>query len=864
MPRFPSTALLIITMLICSGLNAQSLLPADEQFTESVPAPASVLGWEVGEWHARPEQVAEYFRILADASDRISLKTIGRTHEQRPLIHAIVTHPDNHARLDNLRQAHLDGAGPLVVWLGYSIHGNEASGSNAALVMAYHLAAGEADWADELLRETVVIIDPMFNPDGLGRFATWANMHRGEQTVANQLHRAHWEAWPSGRFNHYWFDMNRDWLPATQPESVARLKQFHRWLPHVLGDFHEQGANRGYFFQPGVPDRNNPLTPNENFEITAELARYHAQALDKVGQPYYTRESFDDFYYGKGSTYPDINGSIGILYEQPSARGHRTESIHGEFTFADAVRNQYLTSVSTLRGAHAQRDRLIDYQNRFFETTRERAAQRPVRAWVFGDNASAGRSARLVELLRLHTIEVQPLARSVEIDGQTFEPGNAWVVPARQRQAGLVQAMFEQRGEFESNVFYDVSAWTLPLAFNLPFAKLDYLPETRGQTSASSSTADVFQPDPSAVAYRMPAKGHNAHRTALALLDAELPVSRAGNTRLPVADNSSYRTGHYLIPLRNDEQRKAVDKLLVEMGADYPTPIHSVASGFNPAGADLGSPSVVPLKAPRPVMLVGQGVVPMEAGHTWHLLDRRLGLPTPMLDMNHPEPLNLNGYTHLLIPNANLAGMKPDWLPVIRSWVKAGGVLVTQKNSARWAEALFVAETQSQPDEPPEEGADPVADAIKTLFQQPDQSAETLGRQPYDSFQDDAADRIVGGAIFNAEIDTSHPLLTGYDENTLPVFVNSVTRLKPSINAYSTPMVFASSEPVAGFASGIAEEKLKGAPLLVADRVGQGLVIKFAFNPNFRAFWYGTEGLYINALLNSGLVSSTVLPPVPD
>lgn len=857
---------LLMSLWLSTGVMAaqavetgtDALLPA-ESYADEVPKPEATLGWPVGAWHARPEQIDQYFRQLAAASERMSLTEIGRTHEQRPLLRAVITSAANQANLETLREQHLQGEGPLVVWLGYSIHGNEASGSNASMLTAYHLAAGEADWISDLLDSTIVIIDPMMNPDGLGRFATWANMHHGQETVPDRLHRAHWEAWPSGRFNHYWFDLNRDWLPATQPESVARLKLFHQWRPHVLGDFHEQGPDRGYFFQPGVPDRNNPLTPAENFALTAELARYHARALDQVGQPYYTRESFDDFYYGKGSTYPDINGSIGILFEQPSARGNATESIHGEFSFQQGIRNQYLTSISTLRGAHALRQRLIAYQNDFFAGTTERARGQSTRAWVFGDGDSPGRTRQLVDLLRLHQIDVRPLDETVEAGGQAFTPGSAWVVSTRQRQAGLIEAMFEQRTEFDSNVFYDVSAWTLPLASNLPFAALDYLPDTADDPTPASHT---FVASDSALAYRLPADRRAAHAAVLDLLADGYTVSRAGINRLATNEQANHRTGHYLIPLRDAEQRSELMDRLAVLSQQYDVAFEAIGSGLNPGGADLGSPSVVPLKLPKPLLLVGQGLNPMEAGHIWHLLDRRLGLPTAMLDIRHPQPPNLAKYTHLLIPGGLPMAMPEAWLETLRGWVKNGGVLVTQKDSARWAEALFAPETSTPAEDDPAPAADqdPVQQAIAALAEQRDTSAQTLGRQSYDGYQDQAADRVVGGAIFTAAVDPSHPLLMGYGRDTLPVFVNSITRLKPSINAYSTPMVFASSEPVAGFTSEVAAEQLKDAPLLVADRVGNGLVIKFAFNPNFRAFWYGTEGLYINALLNSGLVTDTRLP----
>ena len=192
-------------------------------------------------------------------------------------------------------------------------------------------------------------ISPAINPDGLDRFASWVNHNAGRVPVGNPVTRQHAENWPSGRTNHYWFDLNRDWLPLVHPESRARVVEYHRWLPHVLTDHHEQGGrNPGFFFQPGVPSRQNPLTPAENFELTRALAVFHARAMDDAGQPFFTEDAYDDFYFGKGSTYPDINGSIGVLFEQRAIRGQALETSNGIETFRQAVANQLRVSLSTL------------------------------------------------------------------------------------------------------------------------------------------------------------------------------------------------------------------------------------------------------------------------------------------------------------------------------------------------------------------------------------------------------------------------------------------------------------------------------------------------------------------------------------
>ena len=287
-------------------------------------------------WWARPIRVPTWWLpttgAVAGASDRVVVNRHGATYEDRHLVHAVVTSSANHGRLEEIRLANhrlSDAPGevtasmieemPVVVHMGYGVHGNEASSSEAAMLVLYHLAAGSGPAVEDLLDRAVIILDPNYNPDGRDRFVNWANGNRGRVATRDGQDREHVEPWPGGRTNHYWFDLNRDWLVAQHPESQARLGLFHHWRAQVLTDFHEMGSNATYFFQPGIPSRNNPNTPDRAFELTAALAAHHAEWHDRQGTFYYSEETFDDYFYGKGSTYPDVNGAIGILFEQASA-----------------------------------------------------------------------------------------------------------------------------------------------------------------------------------------------------------------------------------------------------------------------------------------------------------------------------------------------------------------------------------------------------------------------------------------------------------------------------------------------------------------------------------------------------------------
>jgi len=472
--------LFVFFLFLSISISAQKVdlsyyLPKNVTYDKSIPTPKEVIGHEVGEWHVTHDKLVEYMKALAASSDRISIENRGKTYEDRPLLLLTITSPENHKNLEEIRQAHINATddnsvdiseNPIVVYQGFSIHGNEPSGSNAALAVAYYLAA--ADNIDDLLTNTVILFDPSFNPDGLQRFAYWANTNKSKNINPDPNDREYSEVWPRGRTNHYQFDMNRDWLPVQLLESKARIASFHKWLPNILTDHHEMGSNSSFFFQPGIPSRTNPLTPQLNQDLTKEIATYHAKALDKIGSLYYSEESFDDFYYGKGSTFPDINGSIGILFEQASSRGHAQETANGVLTFPFTIRNQFTAALSTLEAAKKMRVKILQYQQDFYKESRKLEEKKAI---VFGDEKDGAKSFHLAEVLKRHQVKIHEVKSDFTSNGKNFKKGYSYVVPMNQKNQRLVKAMFDVRKTFKDSLFYDVSAWTFNHAFGVDYAE---------------------------------------------------------------------------------------------------------------------------------------------------------------------------------------------------------------------------------------------------------------------------------------------------------------------------------------------------------------------------------------------------------
>ncbi len=840
-----------------SAGTRDSLLPGPVDHDPEVPHPSETLGYPVGEWHVRHDQLVRYMEELAEASPRVSLEVYAQTHEQRPLLLLAITSEANHANLDSIREERRASilAGeprldlPAVIWLGYGVHGNESSASNASLVVAHHLAAARDEASIELLEDHVVLIDPCLNPDGLDRFAGWANRHKGRFLIADRAHREHREGWPSGRTNHYWFDLNRDWLLLTHPESRGRLQKFHSWMPNLVTDFHEMGTNSTYFFQPGIPSRQNPITPEENLELTRLVAEFHAESLDELGSLYYTEESFDDFYYGKGSTYPDLQGAVGILFEQASSRGHLQESVNGDVSFPFTIRNQVTTSLSTLRAVGELRERLVRYQADFFAKAEAEGRELSPSGYAFASPEDPERSLRLADLLARHGIQV---FRGSGSDWDGFDGEAPFVVPLAQAQQRLVRAVFELRTEWEDNTFYDVSSWCLPLSFGVEWRALEEGEASRLEgdpievttTYSAGEVLTPLEPDRMPVAWAFSWKHAGAPAALAALQRAGVRVrlgTKAFEAILGPDETRSFEPGTVVVTRGfQDVSPEELAAALAE-AANRGVEIVPLASGLTPGGIDLGSPSLGPLEVPRPALLVGEGCSAYEAGEVWHAFDLRFEVPLVMIDERNFGSLDLSRITHLFLVSGAASKLSESGREEVRRWVRGGGVLVGLRGSA--AAALEIAGVNNAEEEPDESEKAPL---------------EAEAAPPaYADFRELAARESIAGTIFRVRLDRTHPLCFGFPRDELAVFRNSTAVLPAGEDPFAAPARYTQEPLVSGFAAKERVERIAGTPALRAERVGGGLAIALIDDPVFRGVWYGTEKFLANALFLSGAVERT-------
>jgi Zinc carboxypeptidase len=835
---------------LCFGYAQTDLsyyLPPNTKFDPAIPTPLSIIGHQVGEWHITHDRLINYMMALDRASDRISLEVTGQTHEARPIVLMTITSPKNHQNIEAIRAQHVQLSDPFksgnlntkdmpaVFYIGHSIHGNEASGANAALLTAYYLAAAQGTEIDNYLSNTIILFDPSFNPDGLQRFSGWVNARKSKLVNADPNDVEHNEAWPGGRFNHYWFDLNRDWLVAQHPESQARVKKFHHWKPNVLTDHHEMGTNATFFFQPGVPSRMHPLTPEKNLELTKKIATFHAKALDEIGSLYYTQEGFDDFYYGKGSTFPDAQGAIGILFEQASSRGHAQESVNGVLRFPFTIRNQFTTALSTLKAVNELRIELLDYQRDFYKTTSAEAAKDLTKSIIVGAAKDKAKAFHFAEMLARQQIEFYKSSATQSINGKSFEAESSYVIPLNQPQYKLIKSMFEKRTQFKDSLFYDISSWTLPLAFGMDYEELKAIP------ALGEKITELKMPEGKLIgkgdyAYVIEPFGYYVPRATYRLLNKSVRVKVSSEPFY--ADGKKFERGCLLIPI--DNQEKGIDQLQVyikEIMEKDGLDVYALNTGLDFQGVSLGSPTFLSLKKPEIAMLVEGGISPTDAGEIWHLLDTRFQIPVTLLPISVFNTANINKYNTLIIPEGTYTAITDATKEKLKTWTQAGGLVIGFENALTWLTTAGLAKFEVKKDD----------DTAKKDPAKP---------KAYADIERNRGAQETSGAIFEADADLTNPLLFGYSTSKISLFKPNNLFMQKGTGAYANPLSYGATPLLSGYISKPNYAKLKNSSCLGISVLGRGRVIGFTENLSFRAFWYGTNKMMMNAIFFGPLVSS--------
>ena len=826
-----SALFLMLSFLLVQG-QANYFYPNKGNFDASIPTPEQFLGYAIGEQHTRHDRIVAYLKELDRLSDKVSFEIIGETFERRAQVVAIFSSPENHKNIEQIRLQHLSNQTngtnnkvPLVIHLAYNVHGNEPSSSEAALLTAYYLTASQSEQTKEWLNNMIITLDPVINPDGRDRHTHWANMHKGTPPVADPNDREHNEIWPGGRFNHYWFDLNRDWFLGTFPETRNRINFFHKWRPYVQTDHHEMGTNSTFYFDPGKESSNNPIVPDYLYKnIYPKFGEYFTKATNSIGSMYFTKEAFDKLYPGYGSSYINFYGGAGFLFEQGSSRGHVQETTTIPITFGFTIRNQFTASLATITASLAEKESLIEMRKQFYVTAKQQATNSIIKGYSFGDAKDFNRTKAFIDLLLLHKIDIYKVPNSTD-----------YFVPTAQDNYIMVKSIFENQITYKDSTFYDASTWSLIHAYGLPFTEVKssmVLAEKVNAPLVLNNTPIVK----SNYAYLVSNNDYNIHQFIYALQSEGVFVQTATRTFSTNINGENKNFGYGSIIISVQQQKVDADilyNIISKASVAANIKVHTVSTGFSNSGIDLGSNYIKTLKKPEAAMIIGNGVAASEAGEIWHLLDQRLHMPITKIDILNFSRVRLERYNTLVMVSGAYNFLDKNSVDKIKAWVQNGNTLITIKSGADWA--------------------------IKngfTKFKLAVDSSTTKGRLDYDKASDMEGAKALGGSIFSIDLDTTHPIGYGFSKRKVSVYKNNSTFFQNSTSAYSTIAQYTNTPLVGGYLHPNSLKMIKNSPSILVGAEGSGRVILFADEPNFRGTWYGTNKLFLNALFLGSIMAA--------
>ncbi|WP_138431772.1 M14 family metallopeptidase [Fodinibius saliphilus] len=833
---------LIFGLFISASAVAQSQLQS----------PAEFLGYELGDQWTPHHRVMDYFWYVAEQSEMVEAKKYGKTNEGRELMLAYVSSMSNMARLDEIRTNNLkrtglidgeaEGESTAIVWLSYNVHGNETSSSEAALKTIYELVRPDNPQTKEWLQNTVVVMDPMLNPDGRDRYVHWYKETVGDTFNAFGEAREHHEPWPGGRTNHYYFDLNRDWAWLTQKESRARIEQFQNWMPHIHVDFHEQSYTSPYYFAPAAEPFHKAITEwQRNFQYT--IGENHAKYFNKNSWLYFTREVFDLFYPSYGDTYPIFNGSIGMTYEQAgggySGLGIK-KPVGDTLTLKDRLTHHHTTGLSTVEISSMNAEKLVSEFSNYYKKAQSNPAGE-YKTFVIDKDNNPDKLRALFKLLDKHKVEYGQASDDQRVSAYNYKTGQKrrqrieegdYLVSAYQPKSVLARILFEPRPELADSVTYDITAWEQHYAYGLDGYAV---PEELDMKAASMPEKKVDNAvNENAYAYLAEWKDLSDVGLLADLLKHDINI-RFSEKEFKIEDQS-YDAGTLVIT-RSDNKFKGTDfdKLVNDLATEHNQHLEAVPTGFVQSGADFGSSSVRYLDRPRVALLSGEGTYSNMVGEVWHYFDKQIDYPVTLLDTDYFGEVDLNNYQVLIMPSGNYNGViDSSRFDDIREWISSGGKLIALQGANGYLAGKEGFSIERKPDdgnekETPESGT--------VLNEYGDQQREYISN-------------FNSGSIFKITMDNSHPLAFGYDDSYFSLKLNA-DAYKYLEKGWNVGVAKADAH-MSGFIGYEAEEKLHNTLTFGVQEMGNGSVVYMVDNPLFRAFWYNGKLLFGNAVFMVG------------
>ena len=842
-------------------------------YNSSIQSPAEFLGYELGERFTEYEKSVQYFKYLAEQSDRIALNQYGETYERKPLINLVVSSADNHARMEEIRERHLrllepgfaksaEGQqvinnDPVFTSFSYNIHGNEASSTEAAMQVAYRMAAATDQATAEILANSVVIMYVCINPDGRDRYVYWINGAGRSEPGINPQDLEHYAPWPNGRTNHYWFDLNRDWIWGVHPESRGHTQEYQRWMPQVHVDYHEQGYNANYFTAPGATPR-NLLLPDAYEGWSDVFGRANIDAFNQQGIMYFTRDRFDFFYPGYGSSYPSVMGAIGMLTEQGgigAGRAIRTDDGY-VLTLRQRIYDHYITSLATIRTAARDKKKLLQYS---VDAWNPSTSKSPNKTFVI-KREEGGYLLDLLNVLHRQGVEVYEAENDFSLGNcldyrtgkkstQSFSKGDI-LVSADQARHLFVHSILERNMAIEDSVMYDMATWSAPLAYNLEahsspdLVKVAQRPITAADLQWSKGLDNSYLAGQRAYAYVLDWNQRWAPKALNKLWNAGYRV-RAAVAPFKHGEKAFSAGSLIILSGRNLEKEDVMADELANIANQTQTEIIAFPTGRIEDGFDLASSRNRPVDKPRVAMLVEPPFNTYTSGQVYFLFDQETAFPLDRIRTSSFAQTSLpkfgqrygytdiNDYDVLILPDArNLERLFwQDQRMEITQWLQRGGVLITLEDAANF----FTTEGKFGKQEMVKNKPD-TSEAAKYLTFEEQERYYGLRRIP--------------GSALNARIDITHPLAFGLKPELYTLKL-STDALEPS-NRLASVGVYADQADAmlaAGYASTENLERLANKTFAGVQNMGEGKIVYLIDNPHYRMFWRGGSRMVQNAAL---------------
>ncbi|MEJ8758245.1 M14 metallopeptidase family protein [Pontibacter sp. H259] len=827
---------------------------------QRIQTPAQFLGYELGQKFTTHNRILDYVNYLAaQALARIKVEEYGKTYEGRPLVLAYVASEENLAKLDQIRENNLKLAGvqqgqvqgnqPAIVWMSYNVHGNESVSSEAVLQVLYELANPANTQTQSWLKNTIVILDPCVNPDGRERYVQWYQQAAGQGGNASPYAWEHFEPWPGGRPNHYYFDLNRDWAWQTQIESKKRLEVYNNWLPQVHADFHEMGVEAPYYFSPAAKPFHESITPwQRQFQNT--IGDYNRSYFDKNNWLYFTRESFDLFYPSYGDTWPTFNGAIGMTYEQGGSgrAGLAIKTQNGDtLTLTDRIAHHVAASMATMQATSEKADQLKQEFRKYYENNLNKPAGE-YKAYVIKNNSqSAGNIKALTDYLERQQIQYGYAGKNTSGRGFNYATGKEEnvkigerdvVVSMYQPKSTLVKVLFEPSSALEDSLTYDITSWAMPYAFGvLAYAMKKRLnPETRKASTETIAQPTIEKP----YAYVARWNSLNDLKFMTALMKQGVKVRMA--EKAFETEKQHYTPGTLIITRTGNERLgDKFDSIVRDLAQKNGIQLGTTGTGFVTTGADFGSGYVRNLAMPKVAVMTGEGVSPYAFGEVWHYFEQQINYPVTAINTAYFKSVPLHEFNVLILPSGNYTRVLDEQtLEQVKNWVKSGGRLIVMENAMTFLAGKKDFDLKRKEDDKKEadkEKAKKEENPYDLLRSYGDRERETLAEE-------------VQGSVFKVNLDNTHPLAFGYND-TYYALIRSANTFKYLEDGWNVG-VLKKDNYTTGFVGQAARKKLQDALILGTQPMGDGQIIYMADNPLFRGFWHSGKLLFGNAVFVVG------------